>query len=318
MPDQKAARRCFTSEDLERLSEGIKDFSPPHCDEFVTRFTLAKVRWACQDIRTPSTKIHLTTMETFSTTLLTNEELVASAGQILPVIDHLFAGDSVLLAIGAATVANVNGLNLAATREPGSEVTGEIEAADELRDNAFTTLRDFTGVWANNRHAPAPKREAGQRLRAIFAKHGNSIHRKGYTKQTGAMQPLLTDLASETSLADMATLDLLTYHTDLVKAQAAFEKVWEGKSDDSGKAQLPTLGDHLPALKRRLNLLLAVADEWSRIDPPASTAPLFAKLDGLIAATMTPVHARGTREKKAAAKSAKPGASANENSSASA
>jgi hypothetical protein len=249
-------------------------------------------------------------METFSTTLLTNEELVASAVQILPVIDDLFAGDPVLSAIGAAAAANVKGLNLAATREPGHESTKAIEEADELRDNAFTTLRDFAGVWASNRSCPAPKREAGQRLRALFAKHGNSLHRKGYTKQTGAMQPLLADLASSTSQADLATLELLGYHADLVNAEAAFEKLWEGRAGEANKPGLPVVTDHLPALKRRLNLLLAVADEWSRIEAPSTAAPLYAKLDGLIQATMTPALSRDTRDKHASAPAPKPGAPA--------
>jgi len=213
-------------------------------------------------------------METFSTTLLTNEELGRFGGADFAGYRSAFQRRSGAVGHWSRYRRECEGIESGRDPGAGSAVTSEIEAADELRDNAFTTLRDFTGVWADNRHAPAPKREAGQRLRAIFAKHGNTIHRKGYTKQTGAMQPLLTDLASETSLADLATLDLLTYHTDLVQAQAAFEKLWAGKSDESGKAQIPTLGDHLPALKRRLNLLLAVADEWSRIDPRPPPRPI--------------------------------------------
>ncbi len=244
-------------------------------------------------------------MDTLMTSHLANEELTAAAERILPVLGGLYGGDPVLLAIVKASEGDVAWIHQAAGRELGSDLTDPIQLADETRDNAFTTLRDFAGIWAKNGAANAAQREAGGRLRAVFAKHGNSLHRTGYTVESGLMGALLADLGSESSRRDLETLGLTASCQRLVAAQAEFERLWGQKFARPAEAGAPPLRESVPALKRRLNLLVDVAAEVERLNPSTETSELLAKLNEIIKDLTAPVQARQTREAKEAEAEAK-------------
>ncbi len=245
-------------------------------------------------------------METLHTTFLTTDELVAASDQLLPVLRETLVGNPLLLAVAAEAAADVNAINLAATREQGNKLTDPIKAADGARDNAFRTLRDFANVWAHNETAAEANRTAGNRLSAIFSKHGNSLHRLGYNKQSGALEGLFADLASAQSQADLKQLNLNSFHAELIAAQDAFEAVWAQRSNPSTQDTLPLLGEHVTPLKRRLSFLLEAVEQWQRLGLPETTEPSVTKLNVIITDLMTPVLARQTREENLAAKEAAP------------
>jgi hypothetical protein len=218
---------------------------------------------------------------------------------------QIFAGEPMLLAIHAAAKADVESINLGASREAGSKLTDPIRQADAARDEAFTSLRDFAGLWATSPVATPEQKAAGHRVRGVFTRHGNSLHRMGYTAQTGALQKLFTELSSEGSKADLALLGLVPLHEKLVKAQKEFERIWGQRSEEATEKDLPLISKHLPALRRRVSVLLSVIDEVDKLGPSPEVAALIAKLDAITTEVMTPVQARQTREKKKATKPAK-------------
>jgi hypothetical protein len=65
------------------------------------------------------------------------------------------------------------------------------------------------------------------------------------------------------------------------------------------------LRESVPALKRRLNLLVDVAAEVERLNPSTETSELLAKLNSIIKDLTAPVQARQTREAKEAEAEAK-------------
>jgi len=247
-------------------------------------------------------------MENLATSLLTNQELDASSTRLLPVLGKLFAQEPFLASVAKVATSDLAKIQAAGTRELGNKLTDPVREADEARDKAFLSLRDFVSAWAENDSATPEQRAAGERLRAFFVKHGVSLHRTGYTVETSLLTALFLDLSSDRSQADLALIGLPPLHEKLVTAQDGFEKLWKEKAGSAGAVELPRVKEHLPNLKRRLNLLLDSAEEWSQLNPPAATAKLLAELDGLIRETMTPVLARQTKSKKRAARSPKSGA----------
>jgi len=245
-------------------------------------------------------------MENLATSLLTNEELAACATRLLPPLEDLFAGEPFLASVGKAAASDLASIQAAGTRELKNKLTDPVRDADAVRDQAFTSLRDFANAWAENQIATPEQRAAGERLRALFVKHGISLHRKGYTMQTGLLEALFVELSSKVSQADLALINLTPLLQQLERAHKAFEALWKKKAGSAGAVELPRVKEHLPNLKRRLNLLLEAAEEWSRLSPPAEKAKLLAELEGLIQEMMTPVLARQTRAKKQATRGAKP------------
>jgi hypothetical protein len=243
-------------------------------------------------------------METLYTSLLTSDELVAASDQLLPVLQETLTGNPLLLAVAAEAESDVKAINLAATRELGNKLTDPIKSADGVRDNAFRTLRDFASVWAHNQTAPEANRTAGHRLSAMFTKHGNSLHRLGYNKQSGALEGLFADLASAQSQADLKQLNLDGFHAELIAAQDAFEAVWAQRSNPSTQDTLPLKWDHTVQLRWRLSFLLESVEQWERLGLPEATQPLVTRLNVIITDLMKPVLARQTREENQAAKEA--------------
>jgi hypothetical protein len=245
-------------------------------------------------------------MENLATSLLTNEELAACATRLLPPLADLFAGETFLAEVRRAASSDLASIHAAGTRELKNKLTDPVRDADAVRDQAFASLRDFVNAWADNLIATPEQRAAGERLRGIFVKHGISLHRRGYTVQTGLLEALFVELSSKVSQADLALVNLIPLHQQLVQAQTAFEALWKKKAGSAGAVELPRVKEHLPNLKRRLNLLLEAAEEWSRLNPAPDQAKLLAELDGLVQEMMTSVLARQTRAKKQATRGPKP------------
>ena len=232
-------------------------------------------------------------MEKLATTLLETTETQVAASRIIPVITPLLTDEPILLKVSAAATANAEALVLADTRVRKKPSTQKIREADESRDNAFRALRDFIAVWAGSPVATEAQKSAAAGLQAIIEKHGTTLYDLPDDKQTGKMEALFTDLNSASATADLETLNLAALYLQMKNAQATFEQlVTAGQTDD-----LPLVGDHAPALRRRLNLLLSVIAEWKLLDPPAEVTAAVEQLDAIIVDIMTPVRARQTRKK---------------------
>lgn len=240
-------------------------------------------------------------MQSLHTSLLTTEELTTASARLLPIINPLLTGQSILVAIATAAETNRAAIVKAASRQAVSDFTDPLKESDDTRDAAFTTLRDFSATWAKNPSATPEQRAAGARLVQIFARHGNSLHRLGYNRQSGKMTALIADLTATGPAADFTALDLLPLFTQMTAAHAAFEGIVADKAATEGGTTLPTLAEHRPELERQLNLLLSTVDEWHDLAPsPASTAAI-GKIDEVIVQIATPALARRTKSQPAPA-----------------
>ncbi|MEO5712518.1 MAG: DUF6261 family protein [Luteolibacter sp.] len=214
-------------------------------------------------------------MQSLFTTLLTTEELTTAVARLSPLWNPLLTTQPLLGIIATAAEADRAAIILALSRQATSDFTDPLKAADVTRDAAFTSLRDFSATWAKNPGATPQQRAAGDRLQAIFATHGNSLHRLGYNRQSGLMTALIADLKKTQPTADLAALNLGALFTQMEAAQTTFEDIAADKSATEGGETLPTIREHRPLLELRVNLLLDNLAQWQALapPPPRSTKP---------------------------------------------
>ena len=233
-------------------------------------------------------------MQALRTSILTTEELTTVSARLSPVWTPLFTGQSVALAIAAAADGNREAIIAAASRQASSDFTVPLREADALRDAAFTTLRDFSASWGKNPVATAGERAAGSRLEDVFARHGNSLHRAGYTSQTGKMNELIAELSTPGPTADLTLLSLVPLFDRMTDAQDTFESLIADKAAAEGGNDLPTVSKNRPELERRINLLLDTIEEWQEVATTPALEEAIGQMDEIIVQIAAPALARRT------------------------
>ena len=231
------------------------------------------------------------------TTLLNNEELTTAASRLSVIWNPLLGSQTLLVKISETIETDRSAIVAAATRKTSSDFTDPLKDSDNLRDAAFSTLRDFIGSWVKNPIATADQKAAAARLLEIFSRHGNSLHSLGYNRQTGKMVKLITDLQSPASAADLAALSLTPIFTKMVQAQTDFENLMGDKAAAEGGQTLPTIAEHRPRLERNLNLMLSNLATWLELDPNPALTEAAGRIDEVIVQIATPALARRTKAK---------------------
>jgi hypothetical protein len=234
-------------------------------------------------------------MQTSYTTLLTTGELTTVFTRLDPIWTPLIAGQTVLESIAIAAGKNRDAIVKAASRHSSSDFTDPLKDGDNARDAAFTTLREFVATWAKNPTATPDQRAAGARLVEIIARHGNTLHRLGYTRQSGKMDDLIAELRNPAPAADIALLALKPLFDQMAAAHDSFEDIMADKAATEGGEDLPTIAENRPELVRRINLLLATLAEWQELAPTPALNEAIAKMDEVIVQIAAPALARRTK-----------------------
>lgn len=233
-------------------------------------------------------------MQPLHTTLLNNQELTTTCTRLLPLCLPLFAGQPFLLVLAAAVEGHCTAIIEAGTRDGSSGFTDATSTADAKRDAAFSTLRKLADTAVHHPLYTAEQHAAGARITAIFARHGNTLHRLGNNRQTGKMNELIKELGEAGPTADLAAITLAPVFAAMVAAQAAFEAVISAKNTTEGADDTPTITEHRPLLVRQLNLLLDIVAEWQVISPSPALELAISKMDEVIVQIATPALARRT------------------------
>jgi hypothetical protein len=234
------------------------------------------------------------------TTLLNHEELATACLRLSAIYNPLLATEPLLTKISAAAESRRDAIIQAIARKSTSDFTDPLKQKDLLRDAAFTALRDFIGSWTKSPLATAGQQSAAVRLQEIFDRHGNTIHRLGYNRQSGQMDSLIKDLQTAAATADIAALSLTPLFEQMVQAQSDFEALMADKAAAESGASVPTISENRPALEHHLNLILASLNTWLELDPNPELTEAAGRLDEVIVQIMTPALARRTKSTPAA------------------
>jgi len=109
----------------------------------------------------------------------------------------------------------------------GSELTAHIVAADDARDEIVRGLRD--AIKSSVNHFEPAKRDAAERVWHVFSSYGD-IATLPLTEETASIS-LLCDTATTTLTADIATLGLGDWFTELATRNNAFRAIVSGRDD---------------------------------------------------------------------------------------
>jgi len=100
-------------------------------------------------------------------------------------------------------------------------LTERLSAINESVDRLFLGFRKC--VDAFQYHWEDDKREAAERLVNVIRRHGWSLYRFGYTKQSAATNALLSELDKEPSSADVTLLAMQEWTERMKSGQQEFE-----------------------------------------------------------------------------------------------
>ena len=117
-----------------------------------------------------------------------------------------------------------------------SATTDELTDADILRDETASALPETVKSFL--RHFNPAKRDAATRLMVVFDSYGR-IAVRPYDEETAAINSLLADLTAAPYAADIATLGLADWLTELKLRNDNFAKLMKTRyTEDAGKTQL--------------------------------------------------------------------------------
>lgn len=135
------------------------------------------------------------------------------------------------------------------------ELTEKVNEADRDRDRGFIGFRKHVEADQYNDWNPAA-REAANRLLNIIKKHGVMLYQEGLTVQSALMTSLFEDLAADQAKADLATLNLTEWITQLQIKQTNFTSLFLQRNALESVKDVPTKAEAKDALVQSLKVLL--------------------------------------------------------------
>lgn len=229
--------------------------------------------------------------------LLLAEELDAGAERILGIVAEILPADPVITPITTLIGKDRAALQLALASARGSAHTARIAEADAARDDAFIVFRTHCESATRRRAKPAHI-AAGELLLRQIRTAGYSLHAFGNSRETGALNALITALEATDDQAAIHLLSGEELFTELTDAQAEFELALTARNDEQAAENYPATAAARAVLGNRLQLLLGLIDSLHEADishtrPELET--LIARTNEVITLILTPARARRTR-----------------------
>lgn len=111
----------------------------------------------------------------------------------------------------------------------GNRLTGDVQAMDDRRDRALMGIRLYTE--SHLYHHQTELQQAAKLVLATYDKYGKSLHRLNYYAETGVVNSLTGDLATEPELVSaITTLRLKEWVDELATANRLFTELFIARS----------------------------------------------------------------------------------------
>ena len=177
----------------------------------------------------------------------------------------------------AAVVAKLD----AVYKEPlNSELTPEIAALDERRDNAFRGLKSATENAL--RHFNPAVAAAAKLLYRNLSAHGDNIPGLGYTEETTVLRSLIEDWENKADLkAAVTTVNLNDWLQELKTTNEAFAKLYRERVNQDSQNATPPVSNFRPeAIEAYRNLFTHISAHATLSSDPVY-AELLNRIDNL-------------------------------------
>ena len=135
------------------------------------------------------------------------------------------------------------------------ELTEKVNEADRKRDRGFIGFRKHVEADLFNDWDLASQ-EAANNIMLLIQKHGTRLHREGLTVQSALMTSLFADLEAEQAKADVATLGLTQWLSELKDMQSEFTGLFQERNELESAKSIPTKAVAKAGLVKAVSVLL--------------------------------------------------------------
>lgn len=166
------------------------------------------------------------------------------------------------------------------------ELTAEVNEADQKRDKGFIGFRKHVEADQYNDWKPDVK-QAADNIFSIIEKHGTRLYEEGLTVQSALMTSLFDDLEANQAKADLATLNLTDWITQLKTTQKEFTDLYQLRNELEAVKDIPTKAKAKDNLVQAISVLLNGLDFLANTQPDtyAETSTLITEIVNRIVAS---------------------------------
>ncbi|MCQ2349351.1 MAG: DUF6261 family protein [Paludibacteraceae bacterium] len=233
-------------------------------------------------------------IESISLTSLQREELFGLGKNIEAILPMLANAIEVKAAVGSYKTA-LDAFDAVLKPASKSNLTDDVVAADEVRDNLLTGLRLFLQSTLYDLSLSPAEHETAQKLNIIYDTYGNA-QKLSYQKESGVIHNLLADLQA---VPDYDQLGAKRWTDQIANAQRQFDTLYQTRMTEIGDTKLP-LGE----TKRCADLfieqyrqLMTLVEALSAIKP-ADYEPFIKAANAAIIKAKAALKLRATLAKK--------------------
>lgn len=176
----------------------------------------------------------------------------------------------------------------------GSKYTEILARKDNNRDAAFQSLASILEGLAGLK-VDAVIAASAKELLSILEKHGRTLHRFGYTKQSASLKALLEEYSQPEYQKMFEETGTTRYLNILLDAHNDFEATVSEKMDDEGVKNYPDAKESADEIIYRLSSILKVADTLS-FDQSDMYKQASGEINAVINEIMIPARSRETRK----------------------
>ncbi|HEX3009896.1 MAG TPA: DUF6261 family protein [Bacteroidales bacterium] len=234
-------------------------------------------------------------MKSFSTSILTPDEVYTSGMRISSIINTHIKEDPFITKVDVLVKATLKRLSEALGRSVDPAAVKLLNAEDGIRDDRFFTFRDFCKAFVLDTDPALAS--AANSIVALIKELGWTLYNDGYAAETAALDALFQRLATEPLASAVTTLNATSRLTALKSAQANFETTYNTKVDTKSKEVYPLIRKARVGVVRYQAAMLSYIDMLAEIDGGAFITASN-KIDEVIVEFETMAHTRKTKKEK--------------------
>jgi hypothetical protein len=203
-------------------------------------------------------------MKTFSTSILTSNELHTAATRIDEIISGGIITDPFITKVLLLLKAQITNLSLTLGRTADSQMIKLLKSKDKERDIRFVALRDYCKAMSTD--ADGTVATAGILLVTIIKELGWGLQNEGYALESSLLDLLIERFKKAPVSIAVTTIGATARLNALTTAQADFEDTYKNKVDAKSKEAYPKIRACRVAIARYLGGALSYIDLMAEIE----------------------------------------------------
>jgi hypothetical protein len=232
-------------------------------------------------------------MRVMNFSFLKSEEVQAFSFRLLPILEPLMEGDEFLSGINPKLRRSNDNLAKALTLVRTSEYTVFLFNSDALRDQYYIGFKYHVASFLF--HPDEEKVQAAKLIDTQIQASGPTLYNLGYAEETAQLNGLLSSLQTPEAQAAIKLIGADFWLDLLIKAQQAFEELYQQKVAKKSTKDLPPAMASRKEIVHYLSQILNYLDAKTEANPEKYN-PVVEKIDEIIVDMMTVARSRKSRK----------------------